>query len=107
MCDDRPVEMWKGALLRGAKIPGAFMGSNNGTSFMSPISGKIVHPYSVHIYIYIYIIFFLSNATTCFCGLRGPPSLAWQQCLQLRCPDDVSGDIGGWSARRALSPKFY
>ena len=26
---------------------------------------------------------------------------------QLRCPDDVSGDIGGWSARRALKPKFY
>ena len=22
---------------------------------------------------------------------------------QLRCPDDVSGDIGGWSARRALN----
>ena len=26
---------------------------------------------------------------------------------QLRCPDDVSGDIGGCSARRALIPKFY
>ena len=26
---------------------------------------------------------------------------------QLRCPDDVSGDIGGWSARRALKRKFY
>jgi hypothetical protein len=26
---------------------------------------------------------------------------------QLRCRDDVSGDIGGWSARRALKPKFY
>jgi hypothetical protein len=26
---------------------------------------------------------------------------------QLRCPDDVSGDIGGWSARKALKPKFY
>ena len=26
---------------------------------------------------------------------------------QLRCPDDVSGDLGGWSARRALKPKFY
>jgi len=26
---------------------------------------------------------------------------------QLRCPDDVSGDIGGWSARRALKSKFY
>jgi len=24
-----------------------------------------------------------------------------------RCPDDVSGDIGGCSARRALKPKFY
>jgi len=26
---------------------------------------------------------------------------------QLRCPDDVSGDIGGYSARRALKPNFY
>ena len=26
---------------------------------------------------------------------------------QLRCPDDVNGDIGGWSARRVLKPKFY
>jgi len=25
---------------------------------------------------------------------------------QLCCPDDVSGDIGGCSARRALKPKF-
>jgi len=26
---------------------------------------------------------------------------------QLRCPDDVSSDIGGCSARRAFKPKFY
>jgi len=26
---------------------------------------------------------------------------------RLSCPDDVSGDIGGCSARRALKPKFY
>jgi len=26
---------------------------------------------------------------------------------QLRCPNDVSGDIGVCSARRALKPKFY
>ena len=26
---------------------------------------------------------------------------------QLRCPHDVSGDIGGCNARRALKPKFY
>jgi len=26
---------------------------------------------------------------------------------QLRCPDDVGGDIGGCSARRALKPKFH
>ena len=26
---------------------------------------------------------------------------------QLRCPDDVSGDIGVCSTRRALKPKFY
>jgi len=25
---------------------------------------------------------------------------------RLRCPDGVSGDIGGCSARRALKPKF-
>ena len=25
---------------------------------------------------------------------------------RLRCPDDVSGDKGGCSARRALKPKF-
>ena len=66
------------------------------------------------IYIYIYIP---PNATTCPCGLRGPPSWAWQECnrllrvlhpwAQLRCPDDVSGDIRGCSARRALKPKFY
>ena len=26
---------------------------------------------------------------------------------RLRCPDDVSGDIGGCSARRALKPNFH
>ena len=26
---------------------------------------------------------------------------------RLRCPDDVSGDIRGCSARRALKPNFY
>ena len=26
---------------------------------------------------------------------------------RLRCPDDVSGDIGGCSARSALKPNFY
>ena len=26
---------------------------------------------------------------------------------RLRCPDDVCGDIGGYSARRALKPNFY
>jgi len=26
---------------------------------------------------------------------------------QLRCPNDVSGDIGGCSTRKALKPKFY
>jgi len=26
---------------------------------------------------------------------------------QLRCPDGVSGDIGGCSASRDLKPKFY
>jgi len=27
--------------------------------------------------------------------------------VQLRYPDDVSGDVGGCGARRALKPKFY
>ena len=26
---------------------------------------------------------------------------------RLRCPDDVSGDRGGCSARRVLKPNFY
>ena len=26
---------------------------------------------------------------------------------RLRCSDDVSGDLGGCSGRRALKPKFY
>jgi len=57
---------------------------------------------------------FFPNAPTCPCGL---PSWAWQKCnrllslgrheARLRCPDDVSSDIGGCSARRALKPKFY
>ena len=29
------------------------------------------------------LIFFLSNGTTCPCGLRGPPSWAWQKCNRL------------------------
>jgi hypothetical protein len=40
------------------------------------------------------------NSVTDFWGWDGNEA-------QLRCPDDVSGDIGGWSARRALKPKFY
>jgi len=61
--------------------------------------------------------FFLSNAPTCLCGLRGPPSWysrsvtdfwGWDAHeARLRCSDDVSGDIGGCSAKRALKPKFY
>ena len=52
------------------------------------------------------------------CGLRGPPSWAWQECnrlLRLGRPWGavtfsrwcVSGDRGGCSARRGLEPKFY
>jgi hypothetical protein len=57
------------------------------------------------------------NVTTCLCGLRGPPSWAWQEYnrllslgrreAQLRCPDYVSGDRGGCSARGGLEHKFY
>jgi hypothetical protein len=79
---------------------------------------------------------FLSNATTCPYGLfylmpphvlmdffhPMPPHVLMDFVVfppghgssvtdaheaQLRCPHDVSGDIGGWSARRALKPKFY
>jgi len=40
------------------------------------------------------------RSVTDFCG--------WDaQEARLRCPDVVSGDIGGCSARRALKPKFY
>jgi len=40
------------------------------------------------------------SSVTDFCG--------WDvHEAQLRCPNDVSGDIGGCSARRALKPKFY
>ena len=53
-----------------------------------------------------------------FCGLRGPPSWAWQECnrlLRLRRPRGavtlsrwcVSDDRGGCSARRGLKPKLY
>ena len=52
------------------------------------------------------------------CGLRGPPSWAWQQCnklLSLGGPWGaitlsrwcVWGDRRGWSVRRGLKPKFY
>ena len=64
------------------------------------------------------IFFFYSNATTCpfvdFVVL--PPGhgrsvndfSGWDAHeAQLRCPDGVSGDIGGCSARRGLKPKFY
>jgi len=37
--------------------------------------------YVVHIFVVLF--FFLSNATTCPCGLRGPPSWAWQECNRL------------------------
>ena len=50
-------------------------------------------------------------------GLRGPPPgqgrsvtdfSGWDAHeARLRCPDDVSGDIGGCSARRALKPNLY
>ena len=52
------------------------------------------------------------------CGLRGPPSWAWQECkrlLRLGRPWGavmssrwcVSGDSGGCNARRGLKPKVY
>jgi len=65
------------------------------------------------------VFFFVSNATTCHCGLRGPPSWAWHgrsvtdfwgwdaHEAHLRCNDDVSVGIEGCSAKRALKPKFY
>jgi hypothetical protein len=63
------------------------------------------------------VFFFIQCHTTCPYGLRGLPSWhgssvtdfwGWDAHeVQLRCPRDVSGDIGGWSARRALKPKFH
>ena len=55
----------------------------------------------------ISIIYIFFQCPTCPCGLRGPPSWAWHGMAheaRLRCPDVVSGDIGGCSARRALKP---
>jgi len=40
------------------------------------------------------------RSVTNFCGWDAHEA-------RLRCPDDVNGDIGGCSARRALKPKFY
>jgi len=40
------------------------------------------------------------RSVTDFCGWDAHEA-------RLRCPDDVSGDIGGCSARRALKPKMY
>jgi len=40
------------------------------------------------------------RSVTDFCGWDAHEA-------HLRCPDDVSGDIGGCSARRALKRKFY
>ena len=56
---------------------------------------------------------FWSSATTRPCGLPGhgrsvTDFWGWDAHeARLRCPDNVSGDIGGCSARRALKPKFY
>ena len=62
--------------------------------------------------------FFLQCHHVSFCGLRGPPSWAWQKCnrlLRLGRPWGavtlsqwcVSGDRGGCSSRRGLKPKLY
>jgi len=40
------------------------------------------------------------SSVTDFCGWDAHEA-------QLRCPHDVSGDIGGCSDRRTLKPKFY
>ena len=63
------------------------------------------------------MVCFWSNATTCPCGLHGPPSWAWQECnrlLRLGRPWDAV-TLSRWcewwyrrsSARRTLKPKFY
>jgi len=68
--------------------------------------------------IYIYIYIYIPNAPHVLDGLRGlfPPGHGRSVTdfsgldaheARLRCPDDVSGDIGGYSARRALKPNFY
>ena len=62
-------------------------------------------------------IIVLSNATTCPCGRRGPPSWAWQQCNRLLRLGHPWGAVTlsrwcEWWYRRmsvstALKPNFY
>ena len=69
------------------------------------------------VYMEIYIFFFFGpmphmSLWTLWSSLLGmaevePTSEVGTPMRQLRCPDNVSGDIGGCSARRALKPKFY
>ena len=80
------------------------------------VIGPVIGDFSNHLVWCTLYYVFISNAPHVLYGLRGLPSWAWQKCnrllrdaheARLRCPDDVSGDIGGCSARRALKPNFY
>ena len=64
------------------------------------------------------VIFFPPMPSHVLCGLRGPPSWAWQECNRLVTLGRpwgavtlsrwcVSGDRGGCSARSGLKPKVY
>ena len=77
----------------------------------------LVYIYIYCVYINIYYIFLCSNAPHVLVDfVVFPPGhgrsvtdfWVWDAHeARLRCPDDVSGDIGGCNARRALKPNFY
>ena len=73
---------------------------------------------TVQSFFFLSFFFFFPMPPHVLCGLRGPPSWAWQECnrlLSLGRPWGavtlsrlcVSGDRGECSARRGLKPKFY
>ena len=81
----------------------------------SPDDGHIV---AQNMYRSFFFSFFFPMPPHVLCGLRDPPSWAWQECnrlLRLGRPWGavtlsrwcVNGDRGGCSARRGFKPKFY
>jgi len=89
--------------------------SDHQTTRLVDIYIYIITAYS-HIYIYTYICECMRTCIYIFFdfvvfppghGRRVTDFWVWDaREVRLRCPDEVSGDIGGCSARRALKPKF-